>query len=487
MSISLINAKASEIVEAIKSKKISALEVTEFFLKRANELNPQLNAFISIDQSCIEQAKKIDMKVSKSEPLGKLAGLPIGVKDLLCVKDQVTTAASKMLANFKSPYSSTVVERLVAEDAVILGKTNLDEFAMGSSNETSYFGVVKNPWNVEFVPGGSSGGSASAVAARMCPVAIGTDTGGSIRQPANFCGIVGIKPSYGRVSRYGVVAFASSLDQVGPMATYVEDCALVLEVISGEDKMDSTSLGLEVAEYSKESLGDKKINIALPKQYFGDALSEDVKQNLQTVIEKLRADGHKFNEVDLPLTEYAISTYYLIACSEASSNLARYDGVRYGYRSDEVSNLESLYLKSRSESFGPEVKRRLMLGTYALSSGYYDAYFEKACKLRAKLKKEFEKVFESNDVILSPVTTDTAFKIGERISDPLQMYLNDILTISTNLAGLPAMSVPIGYSKLKMPIGAQVIARSFDEKQMIAFAKLLESKKSQNGEQPDVF
>ena len=289
MSISLIDAKASEIVEAIKSKKISALEVTEFFLKRANELNPQLNAFISIDQSCIEQAKKIDMKASKSEPLGKLAGLPIGVKDLLCVKDQVTTAASKMLANFKSPYSSTVVERLVAEDAVILGKTNLDEFAMGSSNETSYFGVVKNPWNVEFVPGGSSGGSASAVAARMCPVAIGTDTGGSIRQPANFCGIVGIKPSYGRVSRYGVVAFASSLDQVGPMATYVEDCALVLEVISGEDKMDSTSLGLEVAEYSKESLGDKKINIALPKQYFGDALSEDVKQNLQTVIEKLRA------------------------------------------------------------------------------------------------------------------------------------------------------------------------------------------------------
>ena len=487
MSISLIDAKASEIIDAIKTKKISALEVTEFFLKRANELNPKLNAFISIDSDCVEQAKLIDKKISMGEPVGKLAGLPVGVKDLLCVKDQITTAASKMLANFKSPYSSTVVDKLLAEDAVILGKTNLDEFAMGSSNETSYFGNVKNPWNEDYVPGGSSGGSAAAVAARMCPVAIGTDTGGSIRQPANFCGIVGLKPTYGRVSRYGVIAFASSLDQVGPMASYVEDCALVLEVISGSDEMDSSSVEQPVAEYSKANLGSKKLNIALPKQYFSEALSAEVREKLQLAIESLKEDGHKFNEVDLPLTEYAISTYYLIACSEASSNLARYDGVRYGHRTNEVSNLESLYVKSRSEAFGPEVKRRLMLGTYALSSGYYDAYFEKACKLRAKLQKEFLKVFETNDLILSPVTTDTAFKIGERVSDPLQMYLNDILTISTNLAGLPAMSVPIGFSGNKMPIGAQLIGKAFGESEMLSFAELLQSKKIHKGEQPNVF
>ncbi len=471
----LIKASALEISEAVRAKKISAKEVFQFFLKRAKDLNPKLNAFISFNEEGLKQAELIDQKIAKGENPGILAGVPVAVKDMLCTKGLQTTAGSKILEGFVPPYSSTVVERLEAAGAITLGKTNQDEFAMGSSNENSAYGIVKNPWNPEYVPGGSSGGSAAAVASRMAPIAIGTDTGGSIRQPASFCNISGIKPTYGRVSRFGIVAYASSLDQAGPMTNYVVDSALVLQAISGHDPKDATSSQQKVPDWTKLVAGDVKgLKIGLPKEYFADGLDPEVKATVDKAISDLKQKGVTFVDVSLPHTKYSVSTYYLIATSEASSNLSRYDGIRYGLR-EKSNNLEELYMNSRGKGFGDEVKRRIMLGTYSLSSGYFDAYYLKACKVRRLLQKDFLDAFKLCDLLLSPVTTSPAFRLGERVEDPLKMYLNDIYTTSTNLAGLPGMSVPSGFTKSGLPIGIQLTASHFEEEKIFRVASAIET------------
>lgn len=488
MKTDLLNAKASEIAKAVSSQEISALEVYRFFKDRVGRLDKDLNSFVSLNPEAEKRAIEIDEKIKNGEEVGSLCGVPVAVKDLICTKGLKTTASSKMLENFVPTYSASLVKKLEDAGAVILGKTSLDEFAMGSSNETSYFGVCKNPWDTSRVPGGSSGGSAAAVAARLVPIAIGTDTGGSIRQPASFCGVTGLKPTYGSVSRYGVIAFASSLDQAGPMATYVEDCALVLDVISGEDELDATSAETNFSSHKKVNLAsDAKLKIGLPKQYFSDILSSDVKEKTQKAIESLKAKGHEFVEIDFQYTEQAISTYYIIATSEASSNLSRYDGVRFGHRSTEAGNLNEVYTKSRSEAFGSEVKRRILMGTYALSSGYFDAYYNKACQVRRLIQDEYLKAFEEVDFILSPVCTDTAFKIDEKLDDPLSMYLNDILTIGVNLAGLPAVSVPLGQSSNNMPIGLQLIGKHFSEEELLAFSKTVEQEFIAERGRPNVY
>jgi aspartyl-tRNA(Asn)/glutamyl-tRNA(Gln) amidotransferase subunit A len=472
--LSLEDIRISKIADLVKTKQVKAQEVAEFFLTRSQKHNPTLNAYITLNERAVEQAKKIDEQVAQGKTLGKMAGVPIAVKDLLCTKDLRTTAASKILSNFIPPYSSTVVEKLQAAGSIVVGKANLDEFAMGSSNENSAYGHVKNPWNLEMVPGGSSGGSAAAVSARLAAGAIGTDTGGSIRQPANFCGIVGIKPTYGRVSRYGIVAFASSLDQAGPMALDVKDAALMLEVIAGHDRHDSTSSKKEVPLWSKNLKEDLKgYTIGIPKEYFGEGLDPEVEQTVNGVLAQLKARGATTKEVSIPSIPYGVSIYYIVATSEASSNLARYDGVRYGPR-PHVNDVEELYKISRGQGFGTEVKRRIMLGTFALSSGYYDAYYTKACKARRMIQHDFLKAFEDCDALVSPVTPQPAFKIGGQIKDPLAMYLNDIHTISTNLAGLPGMSVPGGFSKAGLPIGIQVTAKHFEEDKMLNVAYAIE-------------
>ena len=466
--------------DSVRAKKISAVEVTRHFIERVTKLDPVINSFISMNEKALDEAKAVDQLIAGGKDAGPLAGVPIAVKDLLCTEGLRTTAGSKILANFIPPYSATVVNRLRAAGAVVLGKTSLDEFAMGSSNETSAFGAVKNPWNHAFVPGGSSGGSAAALAARLVPGAIGTDTGGSIRQPASFCGVFGIKPTYGRVSRFGIIAFASSLDQAGPMARTTSDCAVMLEAISGKCEFDATSATVSVPEWSKNIDQDLKgYRIGLPKEYFSEPIDADVTRVTQEAIDALKKRGAVIVDVSLPLVKYAVSIYYLIATSEASSNLARYDGVRFGYRSNFNENpagdLEEFYSRNRGEAFGPEVKRRIMLGTYALSSGYYDAYYQKAGQVRRLLRDEFSKAFEKCDVILSPVATSPAFKLGSRISNPLEMYLNDIFTTSTNLAGLPGMSVPVGFSKDGLPIGVQLMAKQFDEQSIFDISQALEN------------
>ncbi len=471
----LLSASIRDIRDAIIEKKISAKEVTQFFLKRSQDLNPKTNAFIQINEEALASAEEIDAKIANGENPGLLAGVPIGIKDLLNKKGMQTTAGSKILKGFQSPYSSTVVERLERQGAVVLGKMNLDEFAMGSSNETSYFGKVVNPWNEEYVPGGSSGGSAAAVAAGMLPATIGTDTGGSIRQPASFCGIFGMKPTYGRVSRYGIVAFASSLDQAGPMTKTAEDSAFVLEAISGFDEKDSTSARKEVPSFTNKLAADaKNFKIGIAKEFFAEGLDSDVQSKVQEALDAWKAAGAELVDIDLPLMKYSVSIYYLICTSEASSNLARYDGVRYGYRANS-QNLEDMYCETRGEGFGDEVKRRIMLGTYALSSGYYDAYYLKASQVRRLFLEDYQRAFEKCDLIFSPVTTSPAFKIGDRISDPLQMYLNDIFTTSANLAGLPGASVPIGFSKNGLPIGMQILAPHFEEERIFQAAKITET------------
>lgn len=488
----LLKASFTEITSAIKSKQISALETVRFFKTRAEKLNPTLNAFITLDETCEEQAKNIDQKLAKGETLGLMAGVPVGMKDMFCTKGLRTTAASKILHNFIPPYDSTVVARLKSQGAVILGKLNQDEFAMGSSNETSHFGAVKNPWNLEHVPGGSSGGSAAAQAARLCAGTTGTDTGGSIRQPSSFCGIVGVKPTYGRVSRYGIIAYASSLDQAGPMVSSVSDAALMLEVIAGHDTKDGTTSEKAVPTFSKNlNANVKGLKIGLMKEYMSQGgLSVDVQRVTQNAINELKKMGAEFVDVSAPLTQFAVPMYYLIASSEASSNLARYDGVKYGYRSSfdtlKDLDLDEFYSRTRGEGFGREVKRRIMLGTYCLSSGYYEAYYNKACQVRRLLRDQFVQVFNQCDVILSPVTTSTAFKIGARISDPLTMYLNDIFTVSTNLSGLPGMSVPFGRSGEGMPIGVQLMSKHFDEQTMLNVAYALEQVSSEKGQVPHV-
>lgn len=487
--MNLTRATLFEIGDQVRSRKISAREVTRHFLSRVQALDHKLNSFISINERAEDEALRIDQVLQNGDDPGPLAGVPIAVKDLLCTAGLKTTAGSKILGNFIPPYNATVIARLREAGAVIIGKTNLDEFAMGSSNENSAFGAVKNPWNVEYVPGGSSGGSAAAVAARLAPAAIGTDTGGSIRQPASFCGVYGVKPTYGRVSRYGIVAFASSLDQAGPMATTTRDCALMLEAISGKCKFDATTATLSVPRWAQETSAELRgVRIGLPKEYFSEKIDSDVSAATEQAIAALKSRGAIFVEVNLPLVKYAVSIYYLVATSEASSNLARYDGIRYGYRSTATppKDLEDFYSRNRGEAFGPEVKRRIMLGTYALSSGYYDAYYQKAGQVRRLLRDEFSRAFESCDVILSPVATTPAFKIGERISDPLEMYLNDIFTTSTNLAGLPGMSVPAGFSKSGLPIGVQLMAKHFDEQSMFNVSAALEASLDLGGRVPHV-
>jgi aspartyl-tRNA(Asn)/glutamyl-tRNA(Gln) amidotransferase subunit A len=471
-------ATCSDIRDAVRSKKVSALEVTKHFAARIKTLDPKINSFVTVNDKAEESAKAVDAKIARGEDAGPLAGVPIAIKDLLCTKGLKTTASSKMLANFIPPYSATVVNRLEAAGAVNIGKTSLDEFAMGSSNENAFTGPVRNPWNPEYVPGGSSGGSAAALAARLAPGAIGTDTGGSIRQPASFCGLFGIKPTYGRVSRYGIIAFASSLDQAGPMAHSTKDCALILETISGSCQYDSTSATIEVPKWSELLKDDVKgLRIGLPKEYFAEKMDADVERVTKEAIEALKSRGATIVDIELPLVKHAVPVYYLVATSEAASNLARYDGMRYGHRTSNITTgaLEEVYQRSRGEGFGAEVKRRIMLGTYALSSGYYDAYYQKASQVRRLIRNEFLNAFEKCDVILSPVCTSPAFKIGERINDPLEMYLNDIFTTSTNLAGLPGMSVPAGYSAKGLPIGVQLMTRHFDEARMFNVSLALEN------------
>lgn len=488
----LLKAGFKEVSDAVKNKKMSAVEVTEFFLNRIEKLNPRLNAFVTINKSAIEEAHKVDEKIRRQESVGPLAGISFGIKDLLCTKGVKTTAASKILNNFVPPYDASVVQRLKGAGAVVLGKLNLDEFAMGSSTETSFFGKCHNPWDTNFVPGGSSGGSAAAQAARLALGTIGTDTGGSIRQPASFCGVVGVKPTYGRVSRYGIVAYASSLDQAGPMVSSVEDAALTLEVICGHDEKDGTTSLQNVPQFSKNlSANVKGMKIGLVKEYQRDELHPDITKTYQDAIAELKKAGVEFVEVSIPLTEFAVPMYYLIAASEASSNLARYDGVKYGYRSDfkdlSALSLDDFYSQSRGEGFGKEVKRRIMLGTYCLSSGYYEAYYNKACQVRRMLRAQYLEVFKTCDALLSPVTTSPAFKLGERSADPLKMYLNDIFTTATNLAGLPGMSVPFGMSDEGLPIGIQLTGAHFEEQKILNVAYALQTMSQIKERTPDVY
>lgn len=444
------------------SQKLSLRENVHFFLNRISE-SSHLNAFNEVfEKESLQQAEIVQQKIEDGKH-GKLAGMVIAVKDVLQLKDHKTTCSSNILKHFTSIYTATAVQKLIDQDAIIIGKTNCDEFAMGSSNENSAFGFVRNPVDPERVPGGSSGGSAAAVAAGLCDAALGTDTGGSIRQPAAFCGVIGLKPTYGRVSRYGLTAFASSFDSIGPFTKNIYDASLILEIISGKDENDSTSSSLPVPSFISEVNQIRKFRVGIPKEYFGEGLNSDILKSIRSIIEILVKDGNEIIEISLPHTEYTIATYYLLTTAEASSNLARYDGTRYGFRTDNYNSLSSMYKRTRSQGFGAEVKRRIMLGTYVLSAGYYDAYYRKAQKVRRLIKEDFDKAFEKVDVILTPTTPTTAFKIGEKSNDPLQMYLSDIYTTSANLAGIPGISIPIGFDSNNLPIGLQLLAQQFQE------------------------
>ncbi len=442
------------------------------------EKNDQYNIFLDVfNDDSLKQAQAVDDRIKSGEE-PPLAGCVIGIKDILCMKEKKVTCGSRILENFVSPYSATAIERLEAAGAIIIGKLNMDEFAMGSSNENSYFGPVRNPIDPERVPGGSSGGSAAAVAADLVSVSLGTDTGGSIRQPAAFCGVVGLKPTYGRISRYGLVAFASSLDQIGPFGKSVEDVAELLKVVAGHDHRDSTSVETPVPDYPSEleKLGNiKNIRIGIPSDYFGEGLDPEIKTAVMDAIKKLKSDGFTIGEVALPHTPYSVAAYYIIANAEASSNLARYDGARYGYRNRDASNLHEMYVASRSDGFGDEVKRRIILGTYVLSAGYYDAYYRKAQKVRRLVYQDFKNAFNRYDVLITPTTTTPAYKIGEKIDNPLEMYLGDIYTISVNLAGLPGLVVPCGKTSFGLPIGLQMIGKHFDEVTLLKLGKYLET------------
>ncbi len=449
-------------LKMIKDGELSLRENVEFFLNLINK-NKHLNAFnfVFADEAK-EQAASIEKKINSGKH-GKLAGMIVAIKDVLAIKDKPNTCSSKILKDFKAIYNATAVQRLIDEDAIIIGKTNCDEFAMGSSNENSAFGNVLNPVDTQRVPGGSSGGSAAAVAANLCDVALGTDTGGSIRQPASFCGAFGLKPTYGRVSRYGLTAFASSFDSIGPFANCTEDAAAVIEVISGWDANDSTSTKKPVPSFQNLNLDGKKLKLGYAKEYFGEGLDPEIKASIENIFKKLKQSGFEIEEIHLPHTEYTIAAYYILTTAEASSNLARYDGARYGYRSSDSASLLEMYKSSRSEGFGSEVKRRIMLGTYVLSAGYYDAYYRKAQKARRFIKQDFDDAFKKVDIILTPTSPTTAFKIGEKTTDPLEMYLSDIYTTSANLAGIPGISVPITKSSKGLPIGLQLLANQFNE------------------------
>ena len=462
---------AGELVKQLSNGELTAKSCTESFLDRIKQHDQSLNSFVSTAESAIAVAESVDARRSAGKPVGALAGLPVAVKDGICTAGIATTAGSKMLEKFVPAFDATMVKQLIDADAVVIGKTNMDEFAMGSSTENSFFGVTKNPWSDQHVPGGSSGGSAACVGADLAPVSIGSDTGGSIRQPAAFCGITGLKPTYGRVSRFGLIAFASSLDQIGPMARSAEDCALVMNVISGHDKKDSTSAKNDVPDFTA-TLGDslKGLRIGICKEHFGDGLESEVEAAVTESVKVLESLGAETVEISLPHTPYAVATYYVIAPCEASSNLARFDGVRYTHRAASAKDLTEMYCQSRAEGFGEEVKKRIMLGTYALSSGYYDAYYLKASKVRRMIKHDYDAAFEKVDLILGPTTPTTAFKIGEHTQNALAMYLADIYTVSANLAGVPAISIPCGLTSIGMPVGLQLQARSFDEATLLRAA-----------------
>jgi aspartyl-tRNA(Asn)/glutamyl-tRNA(Gln) amidotransferase subunit A len=460
--------------EALRQGEISCAKRVDDYLTRIN-VATSLNAFLAVfPDHARTRAQEIDIKI-KNGTAGKLAGVVMAIKDILAMQGERLTCGSRLLENFVSPYDATIIKKLEDADAIIVGKTNMDEFAMGSSTENSAFGPVKNPLNSEYVPGGSSGGSAVAVAANLAMAALGSDTGGSIRQPAALCGVVGMKPTYGRVSRFGLVAFASSLDQAGPFANSVEDVARILEVICGHDERDSTSADVPVEEFSKFLDGDVRGNVVgLPKEYLSDGVQKEIREAVADAKERLQNAGAIIKEVSLPHTKYAIATYYIICTAEASSNLARYDGARYGFRAEGAKSLEEMYVQSRSEGFGVEVKRRIMLGTYVLSAGYYDAYYRRAQKVRTLIRHDFEQAFKECDVLLTPTTPTTAFKLGEKTADPLEMYLADIFTVSVNLAGVPAISIPAGADAQGLPIGLQIIGKAFDEKTVLQMAHFLE-------------
>ena len=465
-----------ELMDKLNKNEITSEDITKSYVSRINEKEDDVEAFVTVlSEDAENKAKEIDQKIEKGEITNKLAGIPIGIKDNICTKGIKTTCSSKMLEDFVSPYDATVMDKINAENLITIGKLNMDEFAMGGSTENSYFKKTKNPWNLSKVPGGSSGGSAAAVASQMVPWALGSDTGGSIRQPSAFCGVVGLKPTYGLVSRYGLVAFASSLDQIGPITKDVRDSAILLNIIAGHDEKDSTSVDMPKKDYEKTLTGDiKGLKIGVPKEFFGEGINEEVKESLKQAIETYKKLGAEVEEFSLDIAKYALATYYIIACAEASSNLGRFDGIRYTYRAKDFKDLKDLYKKTRSEGFGAEVKRRIILGTYVLSSGYYDAYYKKAQQVRTLVMNEFNKGFEKYDVILTPTSPTVAFGIGEKSNNPLEMYLADICTVSVNIAGLPGISIPVGVDKEGMPIGMQLIGNRFQEETILNAAYALE-------------
>lgn len=467
-----------ELQQKLKSKELTIPDIVRAYIDRINEKEKDVQAFVTtLTDEANKQAKDIEEKVNKGEINGEFAGIPIGIKDNMCTKGVKTTCSSKMLENFVAPYDATVVEKLNDENIINLGKLNMDEFAMGGSTEYSYFKKTRNPWNLNKVPGGSSGGSAAAVAAGMVPWALGSDTGGSIRQPASFCGVVGLKPTYGLVSRYGLVAFASSLDQIGPITKDVYDSSLLLNLIAGQDEKDTTSSDREKVDYTKCLKNDVKgLKIGVPKEFFAEGINEEVKASLEKAITTYKKLGAEIEEFSLDVANYSLATYYIIACAEASSNLGRFDGIRYGYRAKDAKSLKEIFKKSRSEGFGTEVKRRIILGTYVLSSGYYDAYYKKAQQVRTLVMKQFEKAFEKYDIIVTPTSPTVAFDIGSKTSNPLEMYLSDICTVSVNIAGLPAISIPCGVDSQGMPIGMQLIGNKFCEETILNAAYTLEQK-----------
>ena len=483
----LLNMTAVSLGAAIKNKEVTVREATEAVLARIEEKEKEYNCYVTVDrEGALKQADEVQKKIDAGELTGPLAGVPVAIKDNMCTEGLLTTCSSKILGNFVPTFSSEAVLNLQKAGAVILGKTNMDEFAMGSTTETSAFGVTKNPWNPEHVPGGSSGGSAAAVAAQECFYALGSDTGGSIRQPASFCGVVGLKPTYGTVSRYGLIAYGSSLDQIGPLCKDVTDCATIMEVIASHDLKDSTSVERKDLDFTSALIDDVKgMRIGIPKDYFGEGLDPEVKKAVLAAADALKEKGAIVEEFDLSLVEYAIPTYYTIAAAEASSNLERFDGIKYGYRTEDYEGLHNMYKKTRSEGFGAEVKRRIMLGSFVLSSGYYDAYYLKALRVKALIKKAFDEAFAKYDVILGPVAPTTAPKLGESLSDPIKMYLGDIYTISINLAGLPGLSMPCGLDEKGLPIGLQLIGDCFNEKKLIQTAYAYEQARGAFGRKED--
>lgn len=467
---------AVELGKKIKAKEISVVDAVKASIAQIEKMEKDVHSFVTVDkEGALKRAEEVQKLIDDGTLTGPLAGVPVAIKDNMCTKDVLTTCSSKILGNFKPTFTAEAVLNLEEAGAVIIGKTNMDEFAMGSTTETSYYGETKNPWNLNHVPGGSSGGSCAAVAAEECPYALGSDTGGSIRQPSSFCGVVGIKPTYGTVSRYGLIAYGSSLDQIGPIAKDVTDCATILEAIASHDSKDSTSIAREKYDFTSALVEDVEgMKIGIPKDYFGEGLDKEVKEKILEAVKVLEEKGAIVEEFDLSLVQYAIPAYYVIASAEASSNLSRFDGVKYGYRTEEYDGLHNMYKKTRSEGFGAEVKRRIMLGSFVLSSGYYDAYYLKALRTKALIKQAFDNAFARYDVIIAPASPTTAPELGKSLSDPLKMYLGDIYTISVNLAGLPGISVPVGTDSKGLPVGMQIIGNCFEENKVIRVAYTFE-------------